>query len=593
LDLLTEKEKWRLSILLVGVVLVALLQIVGVGSIIPLLSVIADPDQIRDQTVVEFASDFIEFSDTNSIVIFLASMSFVLIVGSNALAALVAWVTFRVVWSIHGRLSTELLAMYLSHPYEALITKNPAEVEKNVLEEIAVFTTGVVRPVLRLVASAVVIVMLIGFLVWFNPVMAGITVAFLGGGYVVTFLLVRRSLTNAGERRASANEGRFKAASEAISGAKEIQILGRRREFINRYYAPARKYAMATAQQNIIAEMPRYTIEVLAFGSILIVALYIALSSGDLKEIAPIISVYALAGYRLIPAMQRAYSDWSGIRFNQVIVPQLHRAHLEGLDFQSRQGDVQTGTFDIERGIEIAGLEYRYPESDERVFRGLDLTVKRGQTVSFIGETGSGKTTLVELLIGILRPTSGNISVDDEELGDHNMRRWQNSMGYVPQDIFLIDDSISANIALGVPASDIDFEAVRAAAKTANIDAFVSSELPEKYDTVIGARGVRLSGGQRQRIGIARALYHKPAVLFLDEATSNLDQDTEHLLHETLERVSTDMTVVIVAHRLRTTRSSDAIYVLDKGQIVGSGTYDELVDADGNLRSGYSSTGNE
>lgn len=588
MDLLTEKEKWRLGVLLVGVVAVALLQIVGVGSIIPLLSVIADPDQIRDQVVVEFASEYIEFSDTNSIVIFLATMAFILIVGSNALSALVAWVTFRVVWSIHGRLSTELLAMYLSHPYEVLLLKNPAEVEKNVLEEIAVFTTGVLRPVLRLVASAVVVIALIGFLIWFNPVMAGITVAFLGGGYVVTFVLVRRSLTDAGESRASANEGRFKAAGEAIGGAKEIQILGRRREFVDRYYASARKYAMATAQQNIIAEMPRYTIEVLAFGSILIVALYIALSSGDLREIAPIISVYALAGYRLIPAMQRAYSDWSGIRFNQVIVPQLHSAHVEGTEHRRKQGEDQTGVFEIQRGIEISGLGYRYPESDELVIKDLDLTVQRGQTISFIGETGSGKTTLVELLIGILRPTSGSISVDDVELDDSNLRRWQNSMGYVPQDSFLIDDSIAANIALGVPNSEIDHEAVRAAAKTANIDTFVINELPDKYDSVIGARGVRLSGGQRQRIGIARALYHKPAILFLDEATSNLDQETEHVLHETLERVSMDMTVIIVAHRLRTTRSSDAIYVLDKGQVVSSGTYDDLVDADGNLRKGNS-----
>jgi len=569
--------------------MVGLLQIVGVGSIIPLLSVIADPDQIREQFVVVFVSDYISFSDTNSIVIFLASMAFVLIVISNLLSAATAWVTFRFVWSVHSRLSTELLARYMSYPYEVLLGRNPAVAEKNILEEVVVFTSGVMRPMLRMSVSAVVVIFLIAFLVWFNPVMAAISMVFLGGGYILTFMLVRRSLTSAGDRRVVANEARFRTTTEAIGGVKEIQVLGRTREFVDRYRRPSQEYARATALQNIISEMPRYTIEVLAFGSILSIALYVAISSGDLAEIAPIISVYALAGYRLIPAMQRVYSDWTGIRFNMVVVGILHNVHMEGLESRRSHIVDDSGSMNLERSLSIKDLEYQYPGSADQVIGGLDMTIERGQTVSFIGETGSGKTTLVELLIGILRPTSGSISVDDLELNAQNMRRWQNSIGYVSQEIFLIDDSISANIALGVPKTEIDIEAVRIAAETANIDKFVMSDLPEQYETEIGARGVRLSGGQRQRIGIARALYHSPAVLFLDEATSNLDQETENLLHETLESVSKDMTVVIVAHRLKTTRSSDMIYVLNKGRVIGNGKYDELISADGNLLAKFSS----
>jgi len=437
--------------------------------------------------------------------------------------------------------------------------------------------------------SAVVVIFLIAFLVWFNPVMAAISMVFLGGGYILTFMLVRRSLTSAGDRRVVANEARFRTTTEAIGGVKEIQVLGRTREFVDRYRRPSQEYARATALQNIISEMPRYTIEVLAFGSILSIALYVAISSGDLAEIAPIISVYALAGYRLIPAMQRVYSDWTGIRFNMVVVGILHNVHMEGLESRRSHIVDDSGSMNLERSLSIKDLEYQYPGSADQVIGGLDMTIERGQTVSFIGETGSGKTTLVELLIGILRPTSGSISVDDLELNAQNMRRWQNSIGYVSQEIFLIDDSISANIALGVPKTEIDIEAVRIAAETANIDKFVMSDLPEQYETEIGARGVRLSGGQRQRIGIARALYHSPAVLFLDEATSNLDQETENLLHETLESVSKDMTVVIVAHRLKTTRSSDMIYVLNKGRVIGNGKYDELISADGNLLAKFSS----
>ena len=572
-----------------GIVLVGLLQIAGVGSILPLLSAIADPEKITDQVVVKFVSGYVDFSDTNAIVIFLASMAFVLIVGSNVVTAITAWFTFRFVWAVQSRLSTELLARYLAHPYETLLGKNPAEAEKNVLEEVLIFTSGVMRPFLRLITSAVVVIFLIVFLVWYNPIMAGISVAFLGGGYVVTFVLVRRSLSNAGSRRMVSNGGRFKAANEAIGGVKELQVLGRRNEFIDRYRAPAQEYARATALQNIIAEIPRYTIEVLAFGSILIVALYVAVSSGNFRDIAPLISVYALAGYRLIPAMQRVYSDWSGIRFNRVVVEPLHLAHLAGEEsVQSHIAD-DSGSIELGQEIQISELEYHYPGSSDLVVNRIDLTIQRGHTVSFVGETGSGKTTLVELLIGILRPTAGSVCVDGNELDAQNMRRWQNSIGFVPQEIFLIDDSITSNIAFGVPQSEIDFEAVQWAAETANIDKFVTRELAEQYKTIIGARGVRLSGGQRQRIGIARALYHRPSVLFLDEATSNLDQETEKLLHETLERVSKDMTVVIVAHRLRTTRSSDVIYVLEKGRVIGSGTYEEIIGADGNLLAEYSS----
>jgi ATP-binding cassette, subfamily B, bacterial PglK len=587
LDLLTRKEKWRLSILLAGLMVVGLLQIVGVGSILPLLSVIADPDQVREQGTVEFASRFIEFSDTNSIVIFLAAMALVLIVVSNVLSAITAWLSSRFAWSIQSRLSTDLLARYLAHPYETLLLRNPAEAEKNVIEEVEVFASGVVRPFLRLVTSSVVVVFVVGFLIWFNPVMAGISVLLLGGGYVITFLLVRRSLSRAGSRRAISNEGRFKTASESINGVKEIQILGREREFTQRFRSPAQEYARAATLKNIVSDLPRYSIEVLAFGSILTVALYVAVSSGDLREIAPMISVYALAGYRLIPAMQRIYSDWSGIRFNGVIVPQLRRVYTDGEEYLHKRPSEKSERLELQESIRILDLRYRYPASAEQVVTDIDLTIQNGQTVSFIGGTGSGKTTLVELLIGVLTPISGSISVDGEVIRDENLSRWQNSIGYVPQDIFMIDDSIATNIAFGLPESEVDFEAVRRAAQIANIDQFVMDDLPEKYDTVIGSRGVRLSGGQRQRIGIARALYNKPSVLFLDEATSNLDQETEHLLHETLERVSENMTVVIVAHRLRTTRSSDVIYVLDKGNIIGNGKYDDLVTADGNLRKEY------
>lgn len=587
LDLLTRSEKWRFIGLLFAILAAGFLQVLGVGSIVPLLGLLTDPEASQNQAVASYLSDLYSFSSANSMIIFLAGLSLGIIVVANALTAITFWFMFRFVWSVQSRLSTELLARYMSHPYESLLGRNPAESEKNILVEVHVFTNGIMLPILRLVVSGTIVAFVSGFLIWFNPVLAAIATSVLGIGYFVSFILVRRNLANAGERRLVANIDRFRAVNEAIGGIKELQVLGRTQEFVYRYQVPAVEYARATSLQQILADTPRYAIEVLAFGSVIVAALYIAVSSGNLQTIAPVIGVYIIAGYRLMPAMQKFYNAWTQVRFNRAVVKGIHHDYLVGGKFRHGAVDAIVGSNGLKKEIRIIDLKYHYPGSTDLVIDGLNMEIQRGQTISLIGETGSGKTTVAELLIGILKPSSGCISIDGLDLNDQNVRSWQNSIGYVPQEIFLIDDSISANIALGLPRSQINFDAVRRAAKIANVDDFVMNELPERYDTVIGDRGVRLSGGQRQRIGIARALYHQPSVLFLDEATSNLDQETEATLHAALDQTSEEMTVVIVAHRLNIIRSSDVIYVLDKGRIIGNGKYDDIVNADGTLREKY------
>jgi len=588
LDLLTIGEKWRLVILLIAILVVGILQMLGVGSIVPLLGMLADPGSSQSESVTEYVRGFYDFSSTDSIVIFLAATAFGVIVVSNLLSAATFWFMFRLVWSIQSRLSTDLLARYMSHPYEVLLGKNPAEAEKNILVEVHIFTNGVVLPVLKLSAAGVVVILVAGFLVIFNPVLALIATSVLGLGYFASFLIVRRKLALAGERRVVANGDRFRAVNEAIAGAKEIQILGRTQEFVARYQAPANRYARTTSLQQILADMPRYAIEILAFGSVMLAALYVAVSTGDLKTVAPVLGVYVVAGYRLMPAMQKVYNAWSQIRFNRAVVDDIYAAHVVGDSTDQLRKQPADALEKLNESINIVDLDYHYPTTPEIVIDSLSLEIKKGQTVSLIGETGSGKTTIAELLIGVLKPVSGTVEIDGKSLNDSNIRSWQDQIGYVPQEIYLIDDSISSNIALGVPISEIDFDAVQRAATIANIDSFVQNELPEKYETIVGDRGVRLSGGQRQRIGIARALYHNPSVLVFDEATSNLDQETEASLHEALERVMDDMTVIIVAHRLNTTQSSDMIYVLDEGRIVGSGKYSDIVSSEGTLREPYS-----
>ena len=571
-------------VLLFAMLMTGLLQVFGVSSILPLISVISDPRNVDRMGIVSEILDVLGATDIESAMVWLTMLAFAALVVSNILSAITSWFSFRFVWSVQSRLSTDVLARYMEHPYEHLLQRNPSEAEKNILSEVHVFTNGVMLPLLRFLSSGTVVVIIGIFLVVYNPLFALMATAVLGLGYLLTFSVLRRRIANAGERRVVANQARFQKASEAIAATKEAQILGRTSEFVSRYSVPAQRFATVTSLQQILAETPRYAIEVLAFGSVLLISMFVAYTSDDVSEIGAIAGIYAVAGYRLMPNMQRMYNAWSQIRFNRVVVKILFDDHQYGVagtetyEQESKKIDALSGS------IEIRDLKYRYPAAEEDVIDGINIDIGRGQTVCFVGETGSGKTTLAELILGMLPASSGGIFIDGTELSTTNARSWQDQIGYVPQDVYLIDDSIEANIAFGIPAGERDIARIRDAAQIARIDNFVETQLPYGYKTVIGDRGVRLSGGQRQRLGIARALYHEPSVLLLDEATSNLDRETEESLQQAIEAISGDLTVLVVAHRLLATRSSDMIYVLDNGRIINKGKYNDVVDESGGLR---------
>jgi ATP-binding cassette, subfamily B, bacterial PglK len=586
--LLTLSEKTRLLALLCGLLLVGLVHVVGIGSIVPLLGLLSDPDANQSLDIIEFLRNYYDFASTESVIIFLAFVSFAAIVISNVLSAFTSWYMFRFVWRVQSRLSTDLLSRYMAFSYESTMNRNSADAEKNVLVEAHIFTNGVMLPAIRMLSSAIIVVFVAGFLIAYDPVLAVIATSVLGLGYLGSFILVRRKLARAGMRRAEANRQRFKAVNEAIGGVKELQILGRTEDFVDRYRKPADVYARSSSFQQIMADVPRYAIEILAFGSVMLAAVYVGASTGNLRTIAPVLGVYLVAGYRLMPAMQKVYNDWSLLRFHRAVIGVLHGDYSTEDTVHTNDDRLRSDVLPFTHEIRVNDLSYTYPGGEQSVIAGLDLVIQQGQTISLIGETGSGKTTIAEILIGILKPSSGSVEIDGTVLDSRNTREWQNSIGYVPQDTFLIDDTITANVALGVPQNEVDFSAVQNAGRIANIHDFIMSELPDKYETLVGDHGIRLSGGQRQRIGIARALYHNPSVLFLDEATSNLDQETEQSLHKSLEQLSGTMTIVLIAHRLIVTRSSDVIFVIRDGEIVAKGVYNELIDASGKLRDEFS-----
>jgi ABC-type multidrug transport system fused ATPase/permease subunit len=417
---------------------------------------------------------------------------------------------------------------------------------------------------------------------WADPVVTILSMAVLGGVYVILYIGLRPLIRRMGESLVTANKERFKVAGEALGGVKQIKLIGREQHYVAAYTVPARKQARIRALNATIRVLPRYAIETLAFGGIVLLTLALISRTGAtggaaFVEIAPLLGLYAFAGYRMLPNLQMLYASAATMRTGTAVINALHGDFEAGASLR-RPPKIAPVPLGLRDRLVFDAVSYRYPNASSGSLDRLTVEVERGSTVGIVGATGAGKTTFVDLLLGLLTPETGQIRVDGQPITHENVRAWQASLGYVPQDIFLIDASVSENIAMGVSRDQIDPERTESAARLARIHDFVIRELPNGYDTPIGERGVRLSGGQRQRIGIARALYGNPDVVVFDEATSALDNVTEREVMSEIANLSGAKTLIVIAHRLTTVRGCDKIIVLDQGRVVGLGTYDQLAE---------------
>jgi ABC-type multidrug transport system fused ATPase/permease subunit len=329
----------------------------------------------------------------------------------------------------------------------------------------------------------------------------------------------------------------------------------------------------------IVGQLPKYAMEVLAAGLILVLAVMLTTTAGmPLEDVAPTLALYAFAAQRLLPFLQELYAGASSLRSNIVVVDAVYE-DMASIPPASDAGSPTSSRapMPFERELRLEGVTYTYPNADKPAIQDVSISIPHRSFVAFVGATGAGKTTLVDVIVGLLEVDKGVLLVDDTPLDPANMRSWQDNIGYVPQDIYLADDTVAANIAFGIPPEERSNEAIEKAARIANIHDFISLELLDGYETFVGERGVRLSGGQRQRIGIARALYHDPDILVLDEATSALDQGTERDVYEAIVQVTGAKTVILIAHRLVTTRRCDVLFLLEHGRLVAQGTYEALL----------------
>lgn len=586
LDLLSPKERVRGYLVLAMVLVMALLDMVGVASIMPFMAVLANPNVVEQNRYLFALYQFLGFPDPGAFLVLLGAAVFVSLVGSSAFKALTTYALLRFTHMRSYSLSRRLVEGYLRQPYEWFLNRHSADLGKTVLSEVGEVVTDALIPTMQLIAQGTVVVALLTLLIVVDPLLATVFGAGLGSVYAAIYLVLRRYLGRIGADRVNANRERFQIVQEAFSAIKEVKVGGLEAVFLQRFDGPAKRFARRQAAAKVANQLPRFALEAVAFGGMLLVVLYLMSAAANLQQVLPVLALYALAGYRLMPALQQVYLQAASLRFAGAALTSLH-TDLIGLtssDVNSTLVPERPAPMGLSRGLRLDRVSYSYPTAARPALKELTLEVPARSTVAFVGATGSGKTTAVDVILGLLSPHEGSLSADDVPITPATVRAWQRTVGYVPQDIHLVDDTIAANIAFGVPPQQIDHGAVERAGRIANLHDFITQQLPRGYATAIGERGVRLSGGQRQRIGIARALYHDPEVLVLDEATSALDNLTEQEVMDAVHNLGHRKTIIIVAHRLSTVRACDRIFLLEEGRLADSGTFESLIERDSRFR---------
>ena len=471
-------------------------------------------------------------------------------------------------------ISKRFVESYLHQPYVWFLNKNSADLGKTILSEVSQIVAKGLKPLIELIAKGMIVLALIILLIVTDPQLALIIGFSLVLAYLLIYLFSLKYLNKLGKQRLENNKLRFLKINEAFGAIKEIKVGGHEEIYIKNYSKSSKTFARTQALAKIVSQMPRYALEGVAFGGIMLVILYLMSREGSFNNALPIISLYAFAGYRLLPALQQVYHSFTRITFMN---PSLEELSSEFKNLKFLKTNDSKDKFFPTKSITLKNIYYSYPYSDRTALEDINIVIPAKSTVGIIGSTGSGKSTTVDIILGLLEAQKGTLEVDNTVITKQNFKNWQKSIGYVPQHIYLSDDSIAANIAFGIEPKKIDQNLVEKASKIANLHDFVTENLPQKYETIVGERGVRLSGGQRQRIGIARALYLDPQIIILDEATSALDNKTEELVMDAINSFKKDTTIILIAHRLNTLRNCEIIFELEKGRLINKGNFNDLL----------------
>ena len=565
LQILLNTDKKGFSILLVGIVLASIVETFGIVSIAPFVALVSSPEIIGQNQYLSYIFHFFSFSSEQEFIFFTGFSLFFILIFSNFTQAFLLW---RITYFSQSKVaffSNRLFEYYLGRDYEFFLRRNTSELAKNTIEEISRVVGGVLLEVLQLISKSILSLLIMIVIFFANPLITLIIIITFSLSYVVIYKFLKSKISHYGNQTTQANTSIYKSSYEAFSGIKDVKLYAVEDFFLEKFKKYTYIKALNSSKHTLTASLPKYLIELLAFGGLVLSILYILTLDVGINSFIPSITLFVIAGYRILPSFQQIYSSFTNLRYYlpalELLFDDLQKCFENSSNYKSEK------KMSFSKGIELHNLSYIFPGSKEPLFEDINFKFEPNLTYAFIGKTGSGKTTLIDLICGLLSSYSGRIIIDGKVLNSKNLNSWRNQFGYVPQSINLLDDSILKNIAFGEKDSNIELERVIKAAKLANLYSFINN-LPKKFETKVGDKGVRLSGGQRQRIGIARALYKNPRILIFDEATSALDNETENEIIKAIDSLKGDRTIFIIAHRMSTIKNADKIFELVNGKIV-------------------------
>jgi len=576
----SPQEKRRLLLLSIIIIITALLQVVGIASIFPFISAAADPSIVDKNEYLLSVKTYLEITDNRDFIVLLGGVVLLTLVLTNLFLAFSSWVSLRFVINTNHSLAYRMLRLYLHEHYLFHLKRNSAELLKNLTVEVFRVINGGILSGINIISKGLTALCILVLLIVVDPVMALVVGSVLGLSYLLIYWSIRLKLSRIGVLITHLGSDRMRYITESLGGIKELKVLGREDYYLKKFHDVQEEISKHQVFNRAAVELPKYLLETIAFGGILAMTIYLVGVRDDVQSVLPMISLYALAGYRLMPALQGVFQSTATLK-HDIAAVDLFYDDIKGTGYLSTNS--AGNNVEIERplplnkALVLKNISFHYPNTTKQAVNDLSLSIKANSSIGIVGTSGSGKSTLVDVLLGLLEPQQGNIIIDGEMLTESNLRAWQNNIGYVPQVIFLADSTVSDNIAFGISSQEIDQLAVEKAAKMANLHDFIVNELEEGYQTIVGERGLRLSGGQRQRIGIARALYHNPSVLVLDEATSALDTPTEQAVMEAVYNLAHKKTIIMIAHRLSTVKDCDVLVWLESGEVKAIGRYDELL----------------